>query len=351
MILIRILIFSSLFFCSQILATTPTIAVDGAAGYMGTSLIKDIETSNLRLGYHRAIDDTKNKPNVFIGKIYDSLYLENFLRDVEVYYQMAAISSVFPDNTIEEYILTNSLGPYLASRINVSMTMLSFSTIAVYDIQRDEKMDAWIKDFVFHFDSKYKSASTSAELLEGELYSFVSKNDLPELKPKQYYGFSKILLEALLRKSAEDRSGNIYIIRCGMIIGEDIRMRRGNSVVKNILQAMFEGKDEYEVWNRVNYYTPASKIKSLMLYTINNTENFKSFEIFDSGYIAMQQHEFVRRLMAKANSEYGSVKLVDTTLFKREAHMNKDDRILSYYPVLEDVDQSISDMLKHYVGS
>jgi hypothetical protein len=338
-----------LLFSSQIYASKEVIAVDGLSGFVGASLARDFKDTNLKLGCHQCVERLDIEPQILVGSIYDPVYLRTFLKDVTIYYQVAAISSVIPKNSLEEYILTNSIGPYLASRINKSMTMVGLSTIAIRDIEQDQSINNWVGKFTQHFaDIDYESSNLSGKYLIKNLANFMTLYPPPQLQPKQYYGLSKLLLENLLRKSAQTRSGNIYLIRPAVVIGDDIKQRRGNSVVKNIMDAIFLEQNKYEVWNRQNCFIPITKLKQMMSYVVNTRGIFAKFETFDAGCVVMNQHAFVNKILNKISYKGDHIVMVSHSDFERDIVMLKDERLSKYYPNVADIDDAIEDMISKY---
>ena len=132
----RILCSLLVLLCAQAFAGQKIIAIDSWwIRRLYTSC--DLASENLILGMHRYSGKGSPASNVFVGNIYNPAYLKTFLKNVEIYYQMAAITSINSQHTLEEYILTNSIAPYLASRVNKSMTVIAISSIAINDV--DEK--------------------------------------------------------------------------------------------------------------------------------------------------------------------------------------------------------------------
>jgi hypothetical protein len=348
MLLKYILFLCCFFFGSQVFAYGKTIAIDGYSGFVGSSLANDFEASNLKIGCHQCVAQSAVNPQIFVGDNYDPVYLRLFLKDVVTYYQVAAIASVEAKNTLEEYILSNSIGPYISSRINKSMTIIGLSTIAIRDVDRNQFVDDWIDNFVTNFsvisdDSDYL---TKGYLIR-KLRTFMALHPLPQLKPNQYYGLSKLLLEKLLKETAQTRSGNIYMIRPSLVIGDDIKKRRGISMVKNIMDAVFNNT-KYQVWNRTNCFTPINKLKAMMHYVANTSGVFAKFEIFDSGCVAMNQHIFVNKILAEINYTNDNIELVSHSGFERNAVMLEDARLSQYYPTATDIDNAVKDMICKY---
>lgn len=349
MALNRILIVCCIFICCQNFAYARIVAVDGVSGFVGSSLINDIQGNNLRVGIHSNIVTIRPDAQIFVGNLYDSAYLKNFLKDVDLYYQMAAIASVEPHHSLQEYILTNSIGAYLASRINKSMTLIAMSTVCINDLDRSADIDLWSEKFIFYISSMNDNIINLSEYdLKSKLENFISLHPLPQLHPRQYYGFSKLLLEKLLYQSGRSRNGNIYLIKPAMIIGDDLSKRRGDSVAKNIMEAIFNKRTNYEIWDRTNYYTPIAKLKAMMLYIPNANVKFAKFEIFDSGAVAINQHDFVKMLLQELNVSSPNLLFVSSTGFNRTVMMQKDTRLNNYYPSMYDVNLAIKDMVRRY---
>jgi len=326
------------------------IAIDGANGYVGSVLYTELEHKNVRLGYKSIPINSNQQSRVFAADIRDPQSSKEFLKEVDIYYQMAAITSVQPSSDLMDYILTNAIGPYLSSRINKSMHMVSMSSIAVYDVDMTEKANVWIDKFR---DYIHKRISEPKDFTAAEIVKVVSQymryNKAPDMKSIQYYGFSKIIMEALLNDSAMDRDGNIYVIRCGFLIGANIRNRQGSSVAKNIMDTIFSKDRHYDVWNRSNYYTPVHKLKEMIFYLTGHPEYFSKHEILDSGYVIMSQHEYVKQIMSKRPNAFETgINLVEKSNFTREVRVTIDDRLKEYYPNCEDVDHAIEEMIAFY---
>lgn len=333
----RVLILFICILCSvAAYAGQQIIAIDGANGYVGTALLRDLNNANPRLGLHHT------------GSIYDPNFLKTFLKDVTVYYQFAAIAAVAPKHTLEEYLLTNSLGPFIASRINKDMTMLSLSSVRIYDVAHNDDLDHWIKKFVMHFGAMdCRASDVTVATISNNLAAYLAANPLPKLDPLEYYGLSKILMEKLLRKSARTRNGGTYIIRAGVIIGDDIRNQRSSSGVQRIMRAL-NGEIRYDVWNKENHYTPLAKLKAMMMYVVNSPDKFAKFGIFDSGSVTLQQHEFVKKICAGIPKQAVKLRLVEHTDQEQPMVMYKDKRVAQFYPEAADVDQAIAEMLATY---
>lgn len=325
------------------------IAVDGASGFMGTSLIREFSGDDLHIGVSKALEKYKHKNNVYVGNISDPVYLTKFLKDVDVYYQMASITSVFPQDTLNQYILTNSIGPYFASRVNKDMCMLSLSSIAIYDVTQSAELQLWIEKFVQHYSAIEYSAGLSQADVQHDFDNFMAVNPPPNIPPKQYYGLSKLLLEKLLAESAKSRAGNIYLIRPALIVGEDIRNRSGDGVLKDLMNAIFVSHQNYEVWNRLVYCTPTHKIKAMMLFVTSPKNSFAKYEVFDAGWVPMQQHDFVNKMFIAIKSQPSNIKLVSYSGFDRIVVLHEDERVKQFYPQLEDVDQAIDEMVGKYM--
>ena len=339
----------SVLFAYPNFASTKIIAIDGINGFVGSSLIKNLDRSNLKIGCHNCANVSTTTEQYFSGNLYNPVYLKQFLKSVDLYYQMAGIASIEPRNSLEEYILTNSIGPYLASRINKSMTIMTLSTVAIYDVEQNEATNNWVAKFMAHYAVMGDNITNLSEnYITKNLAGFISINPPPKLQPKQYYCLSKLLLEKLLRNSSLSRNGNIYLIRPALIIGDEIKNRRGISVVKNIMDAIFNKQRKYEVWNRPNCYTPINKLKEMMLYITNSNNSFKKFEIFDAGCVTMNQHDFVNKLLSELRDKSSNITLVNHSGFDRKIVMQNDDRLTKFYPALNDVNQAIKDMIVRY---
>lgn len=341
-----------IFFCSNVLAADKIIAIDGVNGFVGSSLISNLREQNIRIGCYHCTGELFEGKKYFKGNIYDPKHLNKFLENVTIYYQMAALASVEPKNSLEEYILTNSIGPYIASRLNKSMTLVSMSTILVNDVEENEAVNIWLEKLMLHFsylENDFYNITSSS--LSKDLSSFINSNPVPKIKSYQYYGLSKLLLEKLLQKSSLTRSGIIVVIRPALVIGDNIHKRQGSSVVKSIMDSIFIGKDKYEVWNRTNYFTPIHKLKEMILYISNHKQLFEKFEIFDAGWVAMNQHDFARLILQSIPNKGDMLELVANTGFERKISMRTDIRLQKYYPDMSDVDQSIMEMTKTYRDS
>lgn len=326
------------------------IAIDGASGFMGAALICEFPNDDLHIGIRQAREKLKYKDNVYIGNLFDPVYLNKFLKDVDVFYQMASIASVIPHRSLNDYIITNSIGPYLASRVNKSMSMLSFSSIAIYDVTQTPELQLWIAKIVQHFGAmEYNNSLTKTEV-QYEFDNFIAVNPPPNIAPKQYYGLSKLLLEKLLEVSAKSRTGHIYLIRPALIVGDDMRNRSGDGMLKDLMNAVFVTQQDYEVWNRLVYYSPSKNIKAMMLFITDTRNSFTNYEVFDAGWVPMQQHDFVHKLFNAIKATPANVKFVSFTGFDRSVEIHEDARVKQFYPTHEDVDQAIADMVIKYQG-
>lgn len=335
--------------CTNSFAASRVIALDGVSGFVGYELLQDLSTDNLRIGCHNCDKKIVGTHSYIQGTISDPNYLKKLTQNLDVYLQMAAISSVESDEPLKEYIVVNSLGPYIASRLNKSMLLLSFSTIATADIAQDEQLNAWINSFVIHFTNSNTNVEVlSALSLSKNLDKFLYNNPPPSVNKNQYYSLSKILSEKLLQQSATARDGKIIMIRPALIIGGDITRRRGKSVIKNILDAIYFDQKTYEVWNRTNWFTPLHKLKAMILYIINNTEQFAAFEIFDSGFVTLSQHDLVTKLISTAKRNSTSLILLNNSPFSRTVAMSQDERLVNFYPVPTDIDRSVQEMVSYY---
>lgn len=335
-------------FCSQAVAAQKIIAVDGITGFVAPILIKNLPESNLKLGLHSYHGRRTLPSNIYVGDTYNPAYLKKFLKDVNIYYQMAAISSVNAKHTLEDYILTNSIAPYLASRINKSMTMIVMSSIAINDIAENDAINTWLGKFITHVRATVDKQPLTEEVIKSELHTFMVSNPPPKLNRNQYYGFSKYLLEKLLFKSTRTRTGHIYIIRPALIIGGDQRTHRGDAIVKNVLAAMFDDEQYYEVWNRINYYTPINKLTGLMFYLANSADEFAKFGIFDAGCVPMHQHAFVKKLCNVGHKRAHNIEFSENSKFDREVMMFKDVRLEQFYPEQPDIDEAMLEMIRAY---
>ena len=189
------------------------IAIDGANGFVGSSLINDmIEENHLRIGCYNCPTEVFKEYNYYDGNICDQEYLTKFLASVDIYFQMAAIASVEPKNSLQEYILTNSLAPYIASRVNRSMIMVTMSTIAVCDVDQIAGMELWVEQFVRYFTAYESMISTMPQsLLKQKLGNYLVSSPPPYIKGNQYYGLSKLLLEKLLSDFFLIRNNSFYL--------------------------------------------------------------------------------------------------------------------------------------------
>lgn len=323
------------------------IAVDGASGFMGSELVRILPKKDIHIGIRR-VSKFHHHGDIYIGNTFDPVYLKKILNNVEIFYQMASIVAVRPQNTLNEYILTNSVGPYLASRINKNMSMLSFSSIAIYDVVQTAELKIWIDRFVQHYSKVDCNLYTSQADVQRDLDDFMANSNLPEVSLNQYYGLSKLLLEKLLEMSSKTRTGHLYLIRPALIVGEDMRQRSGNNVLKDLMDAIFFSRQTYEVWNRLVYYTPSKNLTRMMLYITQTPGIFGKYEVFDSGWVPMQQHDFVYKLFSEIKSTPPNIKLVNFSGFDRKVELHEDARVKQFYPQLADVNQAIIDMVAKY---
>ncbi len=347
----NIKIFLIFFICSiNVYALDNIIAIDGVSGFVGSSLLNNMHKDNLHIGCFDCNEEFVAGQKYYKGNIYDPVYLTKFLDNANIYYQIAALSSIETDNSLEEYILTNSIGPYIASRINKSMTFITLSTIAIQDVPQNEDIDRWAKKLVVHFANllEYNFTYITESSLTKELELFISLNPPPRLERYQYYGISKILLEMFMQESSHTRVGHTVVVRSALIIGDAICNRKENSIVKNIMNALFVNNNTYEVWDRKNYFTPIHKLKEMLIYIANNTDKFAKFETLNAGWVSIHQHDFVRLLLKITPDKNSRLRLVDYTNFQRDVAMVFDDRLLKYYPNMTDVVNSIFAMVAEY---
>lgn len=336
-------------FASPNFATSKIVAIDGASGFVGKYLTKSFtdQSSTLRLGFHKQPAIVNEQ--VFVGEIYDPEYLKSFLKGVDVYYQVAAIAGTMTDQSLESYILTNSIAPYLASRINKSMTMISVSSIAIHDVDEDDAIQSWAKKFVAHMATVTADVSKlTSDKIIADLRAYLRDHPAPELRLPEYYSFSKLLSEKLLFKSARSRKGNIYVVRPGLIIGDDIRNKKANTLLRNILYALFENDNRIDVYNNTNHYSPMANLKNMLFYIANSQDEFPKFEIFDAGWVAMPQHDFVQKLFSASHQHPRNIRLIDESNFQRKVVMFQNDKVSQFYPKLDDIDQAIDEMVDKY---
>lgn len=336
-------------FATPNFAADKIIAIDGAGGFVGKYLSKNLtdQPAALRLGYHKE-PSTVNE-QAFVGNIYSPEYLKNFLKGVDIYYQVAAIAGAVPGVSLEEYILTNSIAPYLASRINKSMTMITISSIYVHDVDENDAVQSWAKKFVAHMSTVTADLpQLTTEKLRSNLHEYLLAHPVPELRQAEFYGFSKLLSEKLLFKSARSRKGNIYVVRSASIIGDDMRQKKDIASVKKILYALFESDNKLEVWNNTAHYSPIAKLRDLLFYIANSQDEFPKFEIFDSGWVVMPQHDFVHKLFAVSHQQPRNIRLINESDTHRKVVMIQNDKVSQFYPKLEDIDQAINEMVDKY---
>ena len=67
---------------------------------------------------------------------------------------------------------------------------------------------------------------------------------------------------------------------------------------------------------------------------------------FDSGYIAIHQHIFAKKLYNLSQQRTGKFRLINEVGFQRQVAMFKDVRLEQFYPVQPDVDEALVDMLR-----
>lgn len=337
--------FIFLLFFPNIVFSYANICIDGANGFVGSSLLKDLQNFNPTVGCYDCNDEISNKQ--LDGDIRDPKYLKSMLKDSKLYFQFAALSSMESSYTLQDYILTNAISPYLASRINKSTTMVVISTIAVNDIEQNEYTNKWIERFKLYVTSIDINSITKARLAR-TLDEFILHNPIPQFKEYQYYGFSKLLMEKLLSFSSKDRQGKIFIFRSALIVGDGIHNRKGKAVVKSIMDTAFNYQSHYEVWNRTNYFTSIQKFKKMMLYVVNTEGTFGQFEILDAGWVTMKQHDFVKLLFKRLDYNVAGLKLVNNSKFHRNVSMRIDDRVKQFYPNEADIEMAINDMVVNY---
>ena len=147
-------------------------------------------------------------------------------------------------------------------------------------LMKNDSFNHWLAKFIVHVRAILDTKPLTEEGIAQNLHAFMLTTPPPKLNPWQYYGFSKLLLEKLLFKSARSRIGHIYIIRPALIIGGDQRLHRGNSIIKNMLATLFANNQHYDVWSRTNYYTPINKLKAMMYYLAESEDEFAKFGIF-----------------------------------------------------------------------
>lgn len=323
------------------------VTIDGINGFVGSYLIKHLNHNQVTAGCYDCNEDFLSNVAILKGNIRDPLYLKSILDGSQIYFQIAALSSMESTHTLEDYILTNALAPYLASRINQDLTIVTISTIAVNDIEQDVNLNNWIYKFVSHVNSMDINALTMQDT-SNNINDFIIQNPLPKIKEYQYYGFSKLLMEKLLLSSSEKRNGKVYIFRSALIVGDGINNRKGNVVVKSIMDTIFNLRAEYDVWNRINYFTSIHKLKDMILHVTSENEQFGKFEIFDAGWVVMEQHDFAKLILKQINHKVTALRLVKNSKFERKVSMRIDNRLQKFYPNELDIELAINDMIMNY---
>ena len=104
-------------------------------------------------------------------------------------------------------------------------------------------------------------------------------------------------------------------------------------MVKSILDAIW-GKQEFELWNRKNCFTPVHRLKALMRDLAKNERTFSQYEVFDSGCVPLNQHEFANLILKQSGLKQPThLKFVSYTLMgKRTTELRHDDRVSKFTP-------------------
>ena len=158
-------------------------------------------------------------------------------------------------------------------------------------------------------------------------------------------------MEKLLESSSKTRNGKIFVFKSALIVGDGINNRQGNAVVKSIMDTIFNYKKEYDVWNRMNYFTSVQKLKEMMLYVVEEEKQFKNFEIFDAGWVEMNQHDFVRLILKRIGHDIPTLKLIESSSFERKVYAKTDARVKNFYPTKLDIEFGINEMINNYRNS
>lgn len=322
------------------------MSIDGVSGFVGSYLIKDLHNNNLTIGCYDCTEELFNGYKYIKGDITDPEYLKTIINNSDVYFQIAALSSMDSALSLKDYILTNALSPYLSSRINKTMILVTISTIAVNDIDQSACND-WIDRFITYYENMQLN-NISSSYLSKTLNNYMFYNPPPIIKEYQYYGFSKLLMEKLLEASSKTRTGKIFIFRSALVVGDGIHNRQGNAVVKSIMDTIFDYKNEYDVWNRINYYTSVQKMKEMILHVVRHDKQFSNYEILDVGWVEMNQHDFIKLIFKKIGHTLPCIKLVENSSFSRKVSMHVDDRVKNLYPTESDIEFGISEMINNY---
>ena len=331
-------------------AEARVVAIDGVSGFVGSSFLSELQAeAQVKATCFDCLAKPLGDFEYFEGSNYDPSHLVSFLDGVDLFYQLGALASVEPRFTLQQYILTNALSGYLGSRINKSMTLVVASSIAVTDVKVDQDLEQWIQKFLLRFTySDQQMRDLSLTSITEDLDNFIANFPPPNLKETLYYGLSKLLLERILFKSSQDRSGSIFLVRPALIIGENIHFRQGSSVVKSIMDAL-STELTYELWNRNNCFTPVHRLKSLMKFLGSNEHLFSRFEVLDSGCVPLNHHDLGNLILKKMeNAKTDHLKYVEYSNFDRELITQYDHRVREFYPNLKDVNDSIDVMVKTY---
>ena len=342
-----------LFYCwflNQQSVLAEPVAIDGVSGFVGSSLLKDLDPKDLRVSCFACNEKPAGDFKYFVGVNYRAFDLQPLLDGVSTFYQIGAIASIEARVPLHQYLLVNSLGSFLASRINLSMTLVVLSSTTAADLEIYPELETWMNHFVEFFSNFFaiKADVLIETEISPELEKYLNKNPIHKLRPHEYYGFSKLLLEKLLLKSSETRSGKIFVVRPALIVGPGIQKRQGSSVLKSIMDAIFN-KIPYELWNRNNCFTPLNKLKQLLIFLGRNQSLESKFEVFDAGCVLMKHHDLGEFVLKLSKESGESLNFIPDSHFERKFFTKRDPRVSEFLPSVEDLHEELIEMVNSYL--